>query len=69
MMVTSDRDVVVGYLKSSLADKDQIRANNMVGLATYLHERHGEVMIVSEGEDSRVQVSYDGLQWTVRDIR
>lgn len=69
MLVTSDENIAVSDLMKKLADKREFAARNMTGLARYLHKRHGTVPVVSLGTSGKVEVTYDGLQWTIRDIR
>lgn len=72
MLMTEDEEtayakLLSGYLPPPREDRE-FTARNLLTLTRYLHGRHGEIAVVTQGIDSKVQVSYDGLHWTIREI-
>lgn len=70
--MTEDEELAVAkmlsdYLPEPKKDRE-FTARNIVRLTKYLHGRHGEINVVTQGIDSKVQVSYDGLHWTIKEI-
>jgi hypothetical protein len=71
MLVTDNEDVAVIILaKDYLPPPIETRwftARNMVRLAAWTPALR-DVPVVTQGIGCKVQVTYDGLQWTIREV-
>lgn len=74
MLVTDSEETAITILAKSYLpplEDNRIRlgtARNMVRLAAY-SETLRNVPVVTEGGDCKIQVTYDGIQWCVKEVR